>query len=1808
MAKVQNTFLKSKMNKDLDARLLPEGEYRDAQNAQVSKSESANVGNLENVLGNKSIENFNTLTGVANLKCIGTFSDEINSTVYLFFTTNTQTDYKPSESNFIIAYNTLAPSQNASRILVQGAFLNFSTQNPIHGINVLENLLFFTDNRNQPRVIDIDLARDSFYLTEDQISVAKYSPYEAIEMFQKNTTADEAGAPIPFETTMKDVSSVFLPNGGSALITTASGTGNVIDISGIKGEINDSSSPYGTTITVGLMNMTTREVTIQSGISVTTLNSSTQVTLSGNITFSQNQLIVFNKNPYYDAAFGGDPDYLEDKFVRFSYRFKYVDNTYSIFAPFTQPAFIPKQDGYFMYSDGFKNPVKNDQAETYRSTVVSFVENKVNKIDLKIPLPFPNYSMQDALKLSEIDILYKESDAVAVKLLETIKIDKINNQSAIALVNGNQTPGAAGNDINIDNIRGGILIGSIIEGIGIPSNTKVTSFVPTDPSNPFSGKIQVDKTVANLDDNTLLTINEITYFKYEYNSSKPTRTLPEAELVRVFDKTPVKALAQEISGNRVIYGNFENKHTPPDFINYNVAATSKTGFNLNEITAAYNAGAATYAGGANINIIINKVPTSGAGGLYPGMIITCIDYGVIIPENTIVVSATSNTAGASTIQLNNAVTFPAGTISLIFAPGGSVEDSTSIVEYPSSSVKTNRNYQVGFVLSDRYGRQSSVILSNNEEIIKINNIEYSGSTLYSPYINEGFDTDAWPGNSLKVLVNEPINGVSTGLYNGDVTSDDYNPLGWYSYKIVVKQTQQEYYNVYLPGIMASYPNDQVKELNQTSHVVLINDNINKVPRDLNEVGPEQRQFRSSVRLFGRVQNSAVSVTSLNQGAANIQYYPGITSDTVSTISTVNDLFEYDPINPPQPNYFPQFYSLNSNPLIARITTSSLIGNVSTTSYLPGSGVVDVDVPPSSMVATFTLNTVSGAGTTGINDLEGYLITGPGIPDETYIVTNSYSLGSGVLTVSIEDKDGVPVKVSVEKRAVMRWVPTNKSGGLPPFELITPGIQYLAVYETEPVESLLDLYWETSSSGLISDLNSAILNNQSNPAGANLGPISTQNFTEGLAEQGQVFSQNFGVLNDFGSSITLDPSAGDTLVLQSVVNGFGDSCFGEDSPRDFFRLEDTSGASGVGPWNVRTTSPNSSAGTNTTTAAKSYWENMFYMNDEENSPVGFNRLRQFTFNFVATVHGTDSDGNVVAQESNISINANLGNVPPTFYRVQINPTTGTEYGTINGQAIPNPVEFNATPETDKLVLLQAWNGNANIEATYNGTYLGLQDLEYSPGDFNVQITSQTQGSIGGTPALFNGEPIFALQTPSGFDAAELRYNNFALVNTATGVIPADVYFVTVQLRDGGATTTVNFRIDMRVVITSDMIYNRAGLWRARRFYPDGQQNTVNFGNFAYLYEINGGENQVQNYSINGFPHNLSFDAWHRDQIKPMTVIYIAPGTPGVGAGADGYYIYAGGFFDTDFTGDCRNRYGSSKSLVSYSGQGNSIVIPRFNANSQGHKCQGYQGFSGGVGSSGDRPPHVKGQATITALPNTNGLSSKQVQVDPTTLVGFDDFGNTNNVPTIGMRCYARDWIKWELNINSGFPFDNASGGISANRSRGEYYPQRVQSYNSTTGVITFQNLIKRSGDGAGPAGQQRYNGQVYAGWQVGDPLNFFNGKLTSNSNPWFHATATANGERAIFDMLMFSEWGPGLWYRYALWDRQSYFASTPPFPSTTPELLRTNLSVPACDVTNQGIPEASWAAGSNLAGDECTEWLGTPGQPDFVQGDFTFTII
>jgi len=43
------------MNKDLDERLVPAGEYRDANNIQVATSDGSTVGVISNILGNTNL-------------------------------------------------------------------------------------------------------------------------------------------------------------------------------------------------------------------------------------------------------------------------------------------------------------------------------------------------------------------------------------------------------------------------------------------------------------------------------------------------------------------------------------------------------------------------------------------------------------------------------------------------------------------------------------------------------------------------------------------------------------------------------------------------------------------------------------------------------------------------------------------------------------------------------------------------------------------------------------------------------------------------------------------------------------------------------------------------------------------------------------------------------------------------------------------------------------------------------------------------------------------------------------------------------------------------------------------------------------------------------------------------------------------------------------------------------------------------------------------------------------------------------------------------------------------------------------------------------------------------------------------------------------------------------------------------------------------------------------------------------------------------------------------------------------------------
>ena len=960
----KHTFVKSKMNKDLDARLLSAGEYRDGNNVSVSRSDSGDVGALENILGNEFLNSLQK-SGSTPYQVIGWHIDQTNDRIFIFCA-----NYEDNSSNIIdgiessieqtyAPYNTLHKivyfntKTNTSSTIVNGRFLNFSINSPILNTNMIENLLFFTDNRNQPRKINVDtaIADPSYYFNEDHISVAKYYPYRPVNLYDELVINDcvfvepdmdnfNVGPPagrgysaiypyffidqdtlsteiinalennIGVRATVTDASGevwdfrvawfqidgdtfsptvplhrqftdqnaprkyLIFPNrdlsnanllkytntaGGGASALPANGdygsnkytirvyeetTKNVsepwsndsagkLKVSGFLGgtgivELGDAGTTFADTpnflFIAGTRSLPINQTDVDwSGYFETPGDSTTDLlsfyvpnafptnsavggsknaylrvrhpkipetdyvaivgifsapipdgnspgefkiplfrysglsnggTLAGinpNTEYglaAGDVLDVYYPNKYYNSTFPGDPTFTNDKFIRFSYRFKYDDGEYSVLAPFSQSVFIPKQHGYFQkrignveYNASENNLVPQEQIAG-ENTIVDFFTNSITEARVKIPLDFAANQLSNKLKVQEIDIIYKESDSLALKVAETIDVS----------------------------------------------------------------------TLAGTDN----------FVTYKYQSRKPIKTLPDDEIGRVYDNVPIRALTQSTSGNRIIYGNFIDRHTSPLSLNYMVGFGRKFMPSVKSSEALYN---------------------------------------------------------------------------------------QATVAYPTHTVKHNRTYQVGIIMSDRYGRSSDVILSDIGDNTVVDNtfpgnpITFGGSTVYIPYddnMNEPLTAQGsilntkspvagiidWPGDALKLRWNSQIpNSITSnpgypGLYEEVITSLQFdntagqawlvttasevtkaqlsepgmymrweklgvtyeteikgvtdnaptsysiepvstanpptatstrvvffkkNPLGYASYRVVVKQNEQDYYNVYLPSLLDGNP-------------------------------------------------------------------------------------------------------------------------------------------------------------------------------------------------------------------------------------------------------------------------------------------------------------------------------------------------------------------------------------------------------------------------------------------------------------------------------------------------------------------------------------------------------------------------------------------------------------------------------------------------------------------------------------------------------------------------------------------------------------------------------------------------------------------------------------------------------------------------------------------------------------------------------------------------------------------------------------------------------------------------------------------
>lgn len=460
MAEIEKKFLSGRMNKDVDKRLVADGEYLDAVNVSVNTTEGSTIGAAQNSLGNDLIGDISKvleargLNSIINPIVIGVLPFEAKNLIYWLVTSD----------NFdgIFEYNELT----GDTILILGSTigqLNFNRRHIVTGINYVYNpdgsLLFWTDGYNPPRRINI--ARCKTYNIDDpQIN--------------------------------DDIDVVLRP---------------------------PLSAPY--------------------------------IKLSN------------------DSTANLRPNNLEQKFLYFSYRFKYVDNEYSSMSPYSAVAFQPKSFAIDVETGENKGMVNIfNQANITFETGNQFVK--------------------------EIQLLVRDTSGLNVRI-----VDSFNKNE-----------------------------------LGISDNSS---------------------------------------YEFTFMNNKTYAALPADQTTRLFDNVPLLASAQEIIGNRLIYG---------DYTQFRNIVSCDNEF-------------------INVNYKVDYVFTS----------------------------------------------IPSGT--------------------PVQTFRSDRDYEVGIVYGDDYGRITTVLTSNDS-----NSSNANTNAVYIPPANSS------TANSLSVTINSPA------------------PCWATNYRFFVKQAKSDYYNIF----------------------------------------------------------------------------------------------------------------------------------------------------------------------------------------------------------------------------------------------------------------------------------------------------------------------------------------------------------------------------------------------------------------------------------------------------------------------------------------------------------------------------------------------------------------------------------------------------------------------------------------------------------------------------------------------------------------------------------------------------------------------------------------------------------------------------------------------------------------------------------------------------------------------------------------------------------------------------------------------------------------------------------------------------
>lgn len=354
---VQTNFIKGRMNKSVDERLVPLGEYVDALNVRLGSTETTEIGAVENSKGNTlltpSVEYLgNSLSSSA--RCIGAFQDGMRETIYWFVHDPANISSSTGKVDLILSFET-----STSTLLyhvISETVLNFDPAFLITGVDKIDEYLYFTDDKNPPRYINV---KRNYNVDTD--------PTDPLEE--------------------EDISVILkIPGFEDSTATT---------------------DPLGT--------------------------------------------------PYVDLIdVAGQENYMEYRFISFAYRYRYLDGGYSAISLFTNPAFQPSD---FRFS--FQNYNNDSMINRFNAADVTFSTG--------------------SKRVKEVQLLYKESGSNAIYVIKRF------NKSDLGW-------------------------------------------------------------------------SDDSFYTHRFANSEIYSLLPDDELLRLYDNVPLRAKAQTLQGNRLMYGNYVEQY------------------------------------------------------------------------------------------------------------------------------------------------------------------------------------------------------------------------------------------------------------------------------------------------------------------------------------------------------------------------------------------------------------------------------------------------------------------------------------------------------------------------------------------------------------------------------------------------------------------------------------------------------------------------------------------------------------------------------------------------------------------------------------------------------------------------------------------------------------------------------------------------------------------------------------------------------------------------------------------------------------------------------------------------------------------------------------------------------------------------------------------------------------------------------------------------------------------------------------------------------------------------------------------------